>query len=268
VPNIFSRIDVAPGHPAVVRIVAPNRGAMTLDGTNTYLVGRDRVWVIDPGPADDRHLDRVRTAAAERGGIEGVLLTHSHADHSAGAPRLDAPVRWGRVSGAVELSETAESTQQAAGLADRVGDRVGPFEVIATPGHARDHVAFALGDVCFCGDLVLGAGSSIVLPDGGGLAAYLDSIERLRSRGFALLCPGHGPWIGDPDAKLASYRDHRLDRDPRLLAALSGGERSREGLLAAVWDDVPPELGLAAALAMEAHLAKLADEGRLPDLEP
>jgi glyoxylase-like metal-dependent hydrolase (beta-lactamase superfamily II) len=263
VPNIFSRIDLVPGHPAVARIVAPNPGPMTLDGTNTYIVGRDPAWVIDPGPADDRHLERVRAAAAERGGIEGIVLTHSHADHSAAAALLEAPLHWGEVSGAVEWDERAASSEQQAAIPGRVG----PFEVIPTPGHARDHVAFALGGICFCGDLVLGGGSSIVPPDGGGLAAYLDSLERLRARNFALLCPGHGPWIDDPAAKLAAYREHRLTRERRLLAALDLGERSRERLLDSVWDDVPPELHFAAALAMEAHLAKLADEGRLPELE-
>jgi glyoxylase-like metal-dependent hydrolase (beta-lactamase superfamily II) len=247
-----------------VRIVAPNPGPMTLDGTNTYIVGRDPAWVIDPGPADDRHLERVRAAASERGGIEGIVLTHSHADHSAGALLLGAPIVWGEVSGAVEWGEQAASSRQRAAIPGRVG----PFEVIPSPGHAPDHVAFALGDICFCGDLVLGAGSSIVPPDGGGLAAYLDSLERLRARDFALLCPGHGPWIDDPAAKLAQYRDHRLAREHRLLAALERGERSRMRLLDSVWDDVPPELRFAAALAMEAHLAKLADEGRLPELEP
>jgi glyoxylase-like metal-dependent hydrolase (beta-lactamase superfamily II) len=241
---------------------------MTLDGTNTYVVGHDPAWVIDPGPADDRHLERVRAAAAERGWIEGIVLTHSHADHSAGAPLLGAPLAWGEVSEASEWRESAVRSPQSAESGGATGDRVGPLELIPTPGHARDHVAFALGGACFCGDLVLGAGSSIVPPDGGGLAAYLDSLERLRARNFALLCPGHGPWIDDPAATLAEYRDHRLGRERRLLAALERGERSRERLLDEVWDDVPPELRFAAALAMEAHLAKLADEGQLPELDP
>jgi glyoxylase-like metal-dependent hydrolase (beta-lactamase superfamily II) len=142
--------------------------------------------------------------------------------------------------------------------------RIGPFEAIPTPGHARDHVAFAYGAVCFCGDLVLGEGSSIVLPGGGGLAAYMESLETLRERGFDLLCPGHGPWITDPAARLAEYREHRLDRERRLLEAIEGGATSRTELLAAAWGDVPEALRPMAALAMETHLDKLAAEGRLP----
>jgi glyoxylase-like metal-dependent hydrolase (beta-lactamase superfamily II) len=223
---------------------------MTLAGTNTYVVGSDPAYLIDPGPADERHLAAVSGQGTARGGIAAILLTHSDADHSEAVPLLDAPLLWGSLDG--EAREPPE--------------RIGPFELIPTPGHSRDHVALSYGDVCFCGDLVLGEGSSIVPPGGGGLAAYLDSLDRLRERGFALLCPGHGPWITEPEAKLAEYRDHRLERERRLLAALEGGERSRQRLLDTAWDDVPPPLRPAAALAMQAHLDKLDAEGLLPDL--
>jgi len=235
---------------------------MTLAGTNTYVVGAEPAYVIDPGPADERHLTAVREAAAAHGGLGGVLLTHSHADHSEAVPLLGAPLLWGRVSGEDESARTLD--QGVAGPAPPPG-RIGPFGVIPTPGHAPDHVAFAWDDACFCGDLVLGEGSTIVPPGGGGLGAYLSSLERLRERGFSLLCPGHGAWITDPDAKLAEYREHRLERERKLLAALGRGERSRERLLDAAWDDVPAALRPAAGLAMDAHLDKLATEGRLPE---
>jgi glyoxylase-like metal-dependent hydrolase (beta-lactamase superfamily II) len=140
---------------------------------------------------------------------------------------------------------------------------IGPFGVVPTPGHADDHVVFTLGDVCFCGDLVLGEGSTFVPPDGGSLVAYLASLERLRDLDAALLCPGHGPWITDPRAKVEEYIEHKLDRERKLLAALAAGERSRARLLDAAWDDVPPELRGAAAIVMQAHLEKLGSEGRL-----
>ena len=237
---------------------------MTLAGTNTYVVGADPAFVIDPGPADEAHAARVRAAAEARGGIGGILLTHSHADHSAAVPLFEAPLLWGAVSA------TDESAAAGGGAAagDPPPDRVGPFEVVPTPGHARDHVAFVRDGVCFCGDLVLGEGSSIVLPDGGGLLAYLESLDRLASRGLELMCPGHGRWITDPAARLAEYRDHRLERERLLVAALAAGERSRERLLDAAWGDVPEPMRPAAAMAMEAHLDKLEAEGRLPDLGP
>ncbi len=225
----------------MAKIVAPNPGPMTLEGTNTYLVGADPCVVIDPGSEDPAHLEAIRAAAAERGGIGRVLLTHSHADHTAGADRLEVEV------------VLPEHGEEHFGLL-----------AVATPGHAADHVAFLAGGVCFSGDLVLGLGSTIVPPGGGALAAYMDSLALLQDHELDLIAPGHGPWITDPVAKLAEYVEHRISRERRLLAALETGERSRAELLATVWDDVPLELLPMAAMAMEAHLEKLEGEGRLP----
>ena len=252
-------LESAPGHDAIARLVAPNPGPMTLGGTNTYLVAAEgRCFVVDPGPADPGHLAGVRAAAAERGGIAGVVLTHSHADHSEAAELLDAPLLLGRVSA------TAEGEGDEPGDESDAPGRVGPFEVVPTPGHAADHVALILGDVCFCGDLVLGQGSTFVPPDGGSLAAYIRSLETLRELDPDLMCPGHGPWITDPAAKIGEYIEHRMDRERRLVAALNRGERSKAALLDEAWSDVPGELRPAAALVMEAHLEKLAAEDRLP----
>ena len=142
--------------------------------------------------------------------------------------------------------------------------RAGPFETIPTPGHAPDHVCLRLDRVLFSGDLILGAGSSYVPPDGGSLAAYLESLRRVAELDLELICPGHGPWITDPAAKVTEYIEHRLDREAKLVAALDAGERSRAALLDAAWDDVPAELRPAAAQVMRAHLEKLEVEGRLP----
>jgi len=232
----------APGHTEILRIVAPNPGPMTLAGTNTYLYGADPCVVIDPGPDDAGHLDAVREAAAERGGIGVVLLTHSHGDHADGAQRLDAEV-----------------------VLPGDGEEHGGLRALATPGHAADHVCLLTEDgVCFAGDLVLGEGSTFVPPDGGSLTAYMDSLRLLQSEPIELICPGHGPWVTDPAAKLAEYVEHREMRERRLLAALERGERSKQALLADAWSDVPAELRGAAALVMEAHLQKLEAEERLP----
>jgi glyoxylase-like metal-dependent hydrolase (beta-lactamase superfamily II) len=252
---------------------------MTLEGTNTYVVAADEgAYVIDPGPNDSGHLDRVREAA--RGEIVGVLLTHGHSDHSEGVEALGGPLLWGRASGEAEMEALARAL--AAGSTEGIGEflshternapndgKIGPFTVIATPGHAADHVSFLLGDVCFCGDLILGTGSSIVPPaaGGGSLTAYLSSLEALGALDLELLAPGHGPWITDPAAKIAEYRDHRLDRERRLIAALEAGQRSRAALLAEVWNDVPEQLRPAAAIAMQAHVEKLEAEGALAEIE-
>jgi glyoxylase-like metal-dependent hydrolase (beta-lactamase superfamily II) len=248
---------------------------MTLEGTNTYVVDG---YVIDPGPDDAGHVERVREAVG--GEIVGVLLTHGHSDHSAGVEALGAPLLWGRASeeGEMEAMRRAleagsmEPIDEKLPCSDRnssIDTQVGPFTVIATPGHASDHVCFVREDVCFCGDLILGTGSTIVPPaaGGGSLTAYLSSLDRLAELDVELLAPGHGPWITDPAAKIAEYREHRLDRERRLLAALETGERSRAALLATVWDDVPEQLRPAAAIAMQAHVEKLAADGLLDPAE-
>ena len=195
-----------------------------------------------PRPEDAGHLEAIRAAAGGRGGIGVVLLTHSHGDHAAGAERLGAEA-----------------------ILPGDGEEHAGLRALATPGHAADHVCFLTADgVCFSGDLVLGEGSTFVPPDGGSLAAYMESLRLLQAEPIELIAPGHGPWVTDPAAKLAEYVEHREMRERRLLAALARGERSRESLLAEVWDDVPAEVRPAAALVMEAHLQKLEAEGRLP----
>jgi glyoxylase-like metal-dependent hydrolase (beta-lactamase superfamily II) len=235
-------VTEAPGHPEILRLVAPNPGPMTLEGTNAYLYGSDPCVLIDPGPDDASHLDAVRAAAGERGGIGLVLLTHSHGDHAAGAARLGT---------------------DAVLPAD--GEEHGGLRALATPGHAADHVCLFTPDgVCFSGDLVLGEGSTFVPPDGGSLTAYMESLRLVQAEAPELICPGHGPWVTDPASKLAEYVEHREMRERRLLAALDRGERSKAALLAEAWSDVSAELRPAAALVMEAHLQKLDRERRLP----
>jgi glyoxylase-like metal-dependent hydrolase (beta-lactamase superfamily II) len=221
---------------------APNPSPLTLDGTNTYVVAGG--WVVDPGPADPGHLEAVRAAAAE--GIKGVVLTHGHPDHAEGADRLGAPVT---LPGG--------------------GEETGPFRALATPGHSPDSVCLLLGRICFTGDTVLGEGSVFIAPGEGSLSAYLASLRRLRELDLEVLCPGHGPYVRDPAAKLDEYLEHRLDRERRLVAALEAGLRTRDELLDAAWPEVPADLRFAAELTLRAHLEKLAEEDRLPaDLDP
>jgi glyoxylase-like metal-dependent hydrolase (beta-lactamase superfamily II) len=261
---------------------------MTLEGTNTYVVGSDPTYVIDPGPAQESHIEAVRAAGEERGGIAGVLLTHSHADHSAGVELLGAPLLHGTVSEGDETAAPAETDSPDASSAavsgptvldrcrtatpgqDSSGEtgRIGPFTLLPSPGHAADHVCFTreADHVVFCGDLVLGFGSSIVPPAsmGGSLTDYMESLGRLAALEPTLMCPGHGPWITDPEARIAEYVAHRNERETKLVAALEAGERDRDRLLDAAWGDVPGPMRPAAAVAMQAHLEKLAEEDRLP----
>jgi glyoxylase-like metal-dependent hydrolase (beta-lactamase superfamily II) len=233
----------------VERLTANNPGPMTLEGTNTYLIGRDPAVVIDPGPDEDEHIEAIRRAGEERGGIGTVLLTHDDADHLAGVEPLGI---------------------QPARPVD--GDVVAGLTAIATPGHAAEHLCFLLPDddnrfACFCGDLILGEGSTIVGPRrlGGSLADYMRSLERLRSYELTVLYPGHGPEIRDPSAKIDEYIAHRQERERRLVAALDDGLRTADELLDRAWSDAPAALRAAATVTLAAHLDKLDEEGRLPD---
>lgn len=225
-------------------VVAPNPSPMTLQGTNTWVVGG---WVVDPGPADAGHLERVAAAADP---LQGVVLTHSHQDHAEGADQLG-------VDPVLPVD----------------GDRVGPFVVFGTPGHSADSVCLLHERVLFTGDTVLGEGSVFVSPGEGSLAAYLDSLEKLLELDLDAICPGHGPVVRDPVAKLREYRDHRLEREAKVIAALEAGARTQDELIDRAWDDVDfaaaPLLRFAAAATLAAHLEKLASGGRLPDdIEP
>jgi len=257
------KADPAPGGGDLVRIRAENPGPMTLSGTNTYVVGREPAWVIDPGPDDPAHIEAVRAEGEKRGGVGGVLLTHSHADHSAGVERLGSPLLWGAVSA------TDETTWQPDAGTRPAGEAPPEFEVIPTPGHAADHAVFVWNDVCFCGDLILGEGSTIVPPGafGGSLGDYMLSLDRVRAVDAPLFAPGHGEWITSPHAKIDEYLAHRRERERKLVLGLDGGERSRAALLDAAWNDVAAPLRRAAAMAMQAHLEKLESEGRLDPAE-
>jgi glyoxylase-like metal-dependent hydrolase (beta-lactamase superfamily II) len=243
-----------PGHD-IVGLRAANPGPFTLSGTNTWIVGRAPAWLIDPGPAREDHVVALMAEIDGRGGLAGIVLTHDHADHTEAVSVVrarypSAPVAAARGDVDVTLSD---------------GDTAGPFMVVATPGHAPDHLAFVAGTVAFTGDAVLGEGSVFVSPYPGSLTGYLDALARLKALRLTVLCPGHGPVVHDAQAKLDQYICHRLDRERRLLAALDSGKRSVDELLDEAWSDAPAPLRPAATVTLAAHLDKLADEGRLPD---
>jgi glyoxylase-like metal-dependent hydrolase (beta-lactamase superfamily II) len=248
----MTRVEV-PGHD-LVGIRAMNPGPFTLSGTNSWIVGRGPAWLVDPGPALDEHLTAIWGEVTRRGGLGGIALTHDHPDHAEAVPAIrarfpEAPLASAKPDADIRLTD---------------GDRFGPFEAVATPGHTPDHLAYVVVDAALTGDAILGEGSVFISPDPGALAAYLDALTRLKERPLDVLCPGHGPPVSDPRAKIDQYISHRLDRENRLIAALNSGKRSVSELLDEAWDDVPAGLRPAAAVTLAAHLDKLADEGRLP----
>ncbi len=250
-------------------VLAPNPSLMTLDGTNTWLIGEPgsgTAVVVDPGPDDEGHLRRVM-AVAERAGqrITGILLTHDHPDHSAGARALagltgagvravDPAFRLGSEGlppGAVVVSGGCE------------------IEVIGTPGHTADSVSLYLraDHAVLTGDTVLGRGTTVIATDGN-LGDYLASLDRLRvladAADLAVLLPGHGPLLADPAATLDFYLAHRAERLAEIRAALAAGDRTGRQIVERVYADVDAALWPVAEFSVRAQLGYLAERGELP----
>jgi glyoxylase-like metal-dependent hydrolase (beta-lactamase superfamily II) len=241
---------------------------MTLDGTNTYVVGAPgsgQAVLVDPGPDDAAHLAAVEAVLAARDArCVAVLVTHHHGDHA------EAALPWGAHFGA----PVAASSPAVAGPRGRLlghGERLGlagtTIGVVATPGHTQDHLAFRLeSGAVLVGDHVLGRGTSVVTHPEGDVVAYLESLRRVHDLGPSALYCGHGPELtDDPGAVLDYYLAHRAYREQQLLHALDGGAATVDELVATVYAEVPRGLWPAAAQSTRATLAKLRAEGRVEE---
>lgn len=236
-------------------VLAPNASALTLDGTRTYLVGRERVAVIDPGPRTREHIDAVAGEIGD-GVVVSILLTHTHPDHAAGAEEMAVRV------GASLLSAAGGTLADGMCIATDAGELI----ALATPGHTPDHFAFHLpaAGAVFVGDLMLGGmETALVAAPEGDLGAYLASLERVRGLGARVLYPAHGPPFTDPDSAIDAYIRHRHEREEEVLAALRAGAASVDEVVAAVYGpELPPELARAAEGAVRAYLRHLEEMGR------
>lgn len=248
--------------PLVRRIVAPNPSVMTGPGTNTYLVGIDEIVVIDPGPADDAHLDAIAGCGGDR--IRWIACTHTHEDHSPGAAGLKE-----RTGAEVLAFDARDDLVVDRRLGD--GDVIEATEFVLralhTPGHASNHLCFLLEQerMLFSGDHIMEGSTVVIAPPDGDMGAYLESLDRLTALRPRLrsIAPGHGHLIEAPQAKIDEYRTHRLAREAQVVEALAAAGRSTiPALVATIYTDVPKELHDWAALSVWAHLRKLAAEGR------
>jgi glyoxylase-like metal-dependent hydrolase (beta-lactamase superfamily II) len=254
----------------VTRITAPNPGAMTGPGTNTYLVGEDEIAVVDPGPALDAHVAKILECGAGRSGsrIRWILTTHTHLDHSPASAALKA------ATGAQVLGRPAPAgvSQDQNFAPDRIpadgeGIALGNFHLraIHTPGHASNHLCYLLEEtrMLFTGDHVMQGSTVVINPPDGDMRAYLASLEKLLAKDIAIIAPGHGYLVGAPHKEVQRLMAHRLVREAKVAAALGRrGEATLEELVSEVYDDVSPKLHPVAMRSLTAHLDKLVADGR------
>ncbi len=264
--------------PLVRRVAARNPSPFTFTGTMSYLVGRGRVAIVDPGPADAAHvaalLDAVRGET-----VSHILVTHTHGDHTGALPGLAAatgavvagcgPHRLARPLHAGEANplDAAGDRLYRPDVELRDGEAVGgpgwTLEAVATPGHTANHLAFALAqeESLFSGDHVMAWSTSIVAPPDGAMADYMASLDRLLGRADARYLPGHGPALENPARFVRALKAHRLHREASIMGRLEAGDQCIADIVAATYQGLDPSLTRAAALSVLAHLEDLVERG-------
>jgi glyoxylase-like metal-dependent hydrolase (beta-lactamase superfamily II) len=262
--------------PMVRRLVAPNASPFTFNGTCTYILGRDRVAILDPGPGDDSHLAAL-LAALEGERVETILITHTHRDHSVGAKTLRAAT-GARVVGAAPFAPRGDGSTGLDSAHDRDyapdailadGERwqgAGyTVEALATPGHCSNHLCFALleENTLFSGDHVMGWSTSIVAPPDGSMRAYMDSLDKLRGRPETIYWPGHGGPVVEPQRYVRALIHHRRQREASILNALANGPQTIPALVTRIYVGLNPALTRAAGLSTLAHLEDLSERGKV-----
>ena len=250
-------------------VLAPNPSLMTLDGTNTWLIaepGSATVVVVDPGPDDEGHVQRIISVAGERGQrVSDIVLTHRHLDHSAAAPRLAELT--GAAVGAIDPAHRLGSEGLAAG--DVVDSGGCELRVMLTPGHTSDSLCLELpaDGVVLTGDTVLGRGTAVIADDGS-LGDYLSSLRQLRALAgeisLTALLPGHGPLLADPAGVLDFYLSHRAERLDEVRAALAAGDRTPGEIVRRVYAAVDEALWPFAESSVRAQLGYLRQQQELP----
>jgi glyoxylase-like metal-dependent hydrolase (beta-lactamase superfamily II) len=273
----YGQADVV--SPRIRRVVANNPGPFTYLGTGAYIVGHGEVAVIDPGPADDLHLDALLAATKEER-ISHILITHTHLDHAPLAYPLQqktGAVIYGLDEPYSQSDEGADTSNAAAVKPARFRPDVviadgqtfcGPewtLEALFTPGHASNHVAYALREenALFCGDHIMGWSTTVISPPDGDMSQYYDSLDRVQARGFDVLWPTHGPPITDVGPFVEAYRDHRLARERQILSELSAGGGSIAEMIPRLYRGVDKRLHAAAARSVLAHLIHLVRAGQV-----
>ena len=250
----------------VKKIIAPNPGVFTGGGTNTYLVGREDLTLIDPGPNIKEHIDEIIRAGENK--IKRILVTHTHTDHSPAAlpisKVLDVPMYGRLIDGESSWEDETFIPDVILNDADIIKTDEYTLEVIHTPGHASNHLCFLIKELncLITGDHIMDGSTVVIGPPDGNMADYLESLNKLFKYKIDCLAPGHGNFMYEPKKVIESIIRHRLSREAKVLRRLEDvGDIDLESLTAIVYDDVPEQLHPIAKFSLEAHLLKLLNEG-------
>ena len=245
----------------VRRITQDNPGVFTGPGTNTYLVGTDPVWVLDPGPDDEAHFERLVTEVADAR-VLGIIATHSHADHWPLAPRLAERFATLTLGFEARAGFARQRLLADGEILDEGGLRL---EAIHTPGHASDHLCFLFSQAqtLFSGDHVMGWSTSVIAPPGGNLNDYMSSLDKLERYSYRCMYPAHGLPIENPGRRIEALRRHRQLRTHPVLEALRTGPRRIPDLVDRIYVGLDPRLHTAAQWSLSAHLLALVDAGQV-----
>ncbi|MDC0529250.1 MBL fold metallo-hydrolase [Gammaproteobacteria bacterium] len=250
----------------VKKITAPNPGVFTGGGTNTYLVGREDLTLIDPGPNIKEHIDEIIRVGKNK--IKRILVTHTHTDHSPAAlpisKVLDVPMYGRLIDGESSWEDETFIPDVILNDADIIKTDEYTLEVIHTPGHASNHLCFLIKELncLITGDHIMDGSTVVIGPPDGNMADYLESLNKLFKYKIDCLAPGHGNFMYEPKKVIESIIRHRLSREAKVLRRLEDvGDIDLESLTAIVYDDVPEQLHPIAKFSLEAHLLKLLNEG-------
>lgn len=265
-------------YPGVVRIVANNPGPFTFKGTNTYLLGQGKdVALLDPGPDDQAHLEAILGATKGRR-IASIIITHTHRDHIDGLPRLQAETgakvygygRKARDPGARVTSPAGGESNDEDFVPDVALTDGSRFDgdgfaltALHTPGHAPDHLCFAIEGtgILLSGDHVMGWNTSVVAPPEGNMVAYMRSLDRLLARADTVFLPGHGGRIEQPQRVVKAFIVHRKMREQSILDCIRGGATSISQIVETIYRGLDPRLVRAASMSVAAHVESLVERG-------
>lgn len=276
-PNHGQAVPVAKD---VLRVTCNNSGPFTYKGTNSFIVGKDTLAVIDPGPIDQSHLDLLLQAIGDRP-VSHIFVTHTHADHSplaanlktrteailvGAAPHFSArQLHLGEINALDASADKEYAPDQILGDGQAIDGDGWRIEAIDTPGHTANHVAFALSGTgtVFSGDHVMAWSTTIVAPPDGSMSAYMASLDKMLSRDDTLYLPGHGGDIRNPSPFLRGIKAHRKMRERAVVERLRSGDRTIPQMVKEIYRSTDIRLHGAAGLSVFAHLEDLIEQGRV-----